>query len=342
MRRFAPIALLLFFLSACAPFAAPPAPPTATPSPVLTATPTPFQPEPPTPRPPVVATSAPLFVPTLTATPQANVPDFEHIVVIVFENKEFGTVIGSPMMPVFNQLAGDYTLLTQHYAVTHPSLPNYLAMMGGDTFEVTYDCEDCFVDAPSLPDLIEASGRTWKTYQEDMPSPCFVGSWGNYVQKHNPFIYFDPIRLDAARCERSIVPITQLDADIAAGTLPNFIFITPNNCNNAHDCSLLIADNWLGAWLNRLIPALDAEGSNYLIVLTWDEGQGKHSCCGLLAEAGGRIPTVLVSPLVKNGFEDATQYTHYSLLKTIAGAWGLPYLGYAADDINPMILAPWK
>ena len=88
--------------------------------------------------------------------------------------------------------------------------------------------------------------------------------------------------------------------------------------------------------------ALDLEGKPYLIVLTWDEGQGNHSCCGLPQEAGGRIATILISPQAKNGFEDATPYTLYSLLKTMAESWHLQYLGHAADPENVLITAPWK
>ena len=302
-----------------------------------------------TPAPPTMISSpspsplpSDLLTVTATTTPVFLVPNFDHVVWIVFENKEFGTVIGNSRMPIFNKLAKDYTLLTQFYAVTHPSLPNYIAMIGGDTFGIDRNCTDCFIDSPSLPDLIEAGGRTWKTYQEDMPEPCFIGSEGNYVQKHNPFVYFDPVRLDAARCQRSVVPLTSLQTDILAGTLPNFMFITPNLCNSAHDCSLAVTDAWLANLLDQLIPALDSQGSNYLVVLTWDEGQGNHSCCGLPVEAGGRIAVVLLSPLVKNSFEDATPYTHYSLLKTISSGWGLPYLGHAAQDNNVLITAPWK
>ncbi len=281
-------------------------------------------------------------MPAPSSTPRPLIPNFDHIVVLIFENKEFGTVIGNPLMPVFNKLANDYTLLTQFYAVTHPSLPNYISMVGGGTFGITSNCGDCFINAPSLPDYIEATGRTWKTYQEDMPGPCFLGDTHLYVQKHNPFIYFDPIRLDSTRCERSIVPLTTLQTDLETGALPNFIFITPNLCNSAHDCSLDVTDAWMANALNQLVPALDKEGSNYLIVLTWDEGQGTHSCCGLPLEAGGRIAVVLISPKVKNNFQDATPYTHYSLLKTISEAWGLPYLGHAAEDNNVLITAPWK
>jgi phospholipase C len=251
-------------------------------------------------------------------------------------------VIGNPQMPYYNKLAQENTLLTQYFAVTHPSLPNYLALIGGDTFGVTSDCEHCYVNAQSLPDLIEASGRTWKTYQEDMPEPCFLGSKVNYAQKHNPFIYFDPIRTDTQRCQNGIVPLTQLDADIAAGTLPNFIFVTPDLCNDAHDCDVKVADSWLEQLNQKLIPALEATGQPYLLILTWDEGQGNHSCCGLPPSAGGRVATVLISPQAKNGFQDDTPYTHYSLLKTIAVAWRLPALGHAADENNALITAPWK
>jgi phospholipase C len=271
------------------------------------------------------------------------VPEFKHIVTIVFENKEFGTVIGNSRMPYFNYLADTYTLLTQHYAVTHPSLPNYLALISGETFGLDFNCTKCLYDAVTLPDLIEASGRTWKTYQEDMPSACFEGSdYGLYAMKHNPFIYFEPIRLNAERCARSVVPFTQLYADIAANELPAYAFITPNLCNDAHDCGLLVADQWLQSLMLVLQPALEARGEPYLIILTWDEGQGDHSCCGLPAKAGGRIPTVLVSPQVKAGYEDETPYTLYSVLKTVAESWDLEYLGQASDEENVLITAAWR
>jgi hypothetical protein len=263
-------------------------------------------------------------------------------VLIVFENKEFDTVIGNPLMANYNKLAQEYTLLTQYYAIRHPSLPNYIAMIGGDTFGIDSNCHSCFLSYPSLPDLIEASGRTWKTYQEDMPEPCYIGDTHVYAQKHNGFIYFDPIRLNTERCRRSVVPLTDLQIDIAAGSLPNFIFIMPNICNSAHDCQLDVADAWLTNLLATLIPALDSGGPNYLVAMFFEEGQGSHTCCGLPEPGGGRVPMVFYSPLVKNGFQDPTPYTHYSLLKTISQAWGLQYLGHAADDSQALITAPWK
>jgi phospholipase C len=289
-----------------------------------------------------VPTQTAAMSPSATPKPKALIPDFEHIVIIMFENKEFGSVIGNSDMPSYNQLARDYTLLTQYYAVTHPSLPNYLALMGGDTFGIDRNCSDCFINETSLPDLIEASGRTWKTYQEDMPSPCFPGDTHIYVQKHNPFVYFDNIRLDQVRCERSVVPLTTLQTDILTASLPNFFFIMSNLCNSSHDCSLTTSDAWLTNLLAELVPALDATGESYVIFMLFEEGQGSHSCCGLPEQAGGRVPVVIYSPLVKTAFEDSTPYTHYSLLKTISQAWGLPYLGHAAEDSHVLIIAPWK
>lgn len=289
-------------------------------------------------------TASPFPSPTATATPRPLVPEFAHIVMIVLENREFGSVIGKNTWPAVNRWAQEYTLLTQYYAIMHPSLPNYLAMIGGDTFGVNTNCTDCFVDAPTLVDQLEAVGRDWKGYFEDMPRPCYLGDTVTYVQKHNPFLYFDSIRNNPTRCEHSVVPLTQLENDLAADSLPDFVFIIPNQCNNGHDCASPIADAWLAQWVNRLLTYLQprAEQSPYLLILTWEEGQGSHSCCGLPEEAGGRVPLILISPLVKPGFQDDTPYTHYSLLRTIELAWGLSYLGHAADETTLPILTVWR
>ncbi len=285
------------------------------------------------------------ITPSPKADPPAQtgrMPDFAHIALFVFENKEFGTVIGNRDMPNFNRYAREYALLTAEYAVAHPSLPNYLALLGGDTFGVASDCTGCYVDAAILPDGIERSGRSWRAYQEDMPQPCFAGDTWTYKQKHNPFAYFDSIRKDKARCEAGVVPLDRLEADIAAGRLPDFLFVTPNICNDAHDCPMATADEWIGRWVPIVQQAFEAAGGPYLIVLTWDEGTSDLSVSGKSVKGGGRVATVLVSPQVKGGFEDDTPYSHYSILKTIETAWGLPHLGHAAGAGTALIAAPWR
>ncbi|NPV78522.1 MAG: hypothetical protein HPY59_19365 [Anaerolineae bacterium] len=321
----------------------------ATPAGLLdeTAAPTAAPPLPsPSRTPPPLPTEPP--APSLTPTPTPLIPAFAHVVIIVFENKEFTTVINNPEMPVFNRLAQEFTLLGQHYAILHPSLPNYIAMIGGNTFGIATNYPDVVIDAPSLPDYIELSGRDWKSYQESMPEPCYLQDTLSYVQKHNPFIFFRPIRENTERCRAHVVPLEELERDLQQGALPDFVFITPNLCHSAHDsytrpeeCGMRVVDHWLAGWMERLLsyPGLLEDG---VIILTWDEGQGEHTCCGL-ETGGGRIPTVLVSKRVKPGFLDPTPYTHYSLLRTIAEAWTLPAPGYAADNEKaPLIVAPWQ
>ena len=179
-------------------------------------------------------------------------------------------------------------------------------------------------------DQIEASGRSWKGYFESMPRPCYVGSTrdGLYAQKHNPFIYFDGIRKDPARCER-IVPFDRFADDLARGDLPNLVWLGPNMRSSTHDASVAEGDDWLAAHLPPILasPAFQQDG---LLVVTYDEGDTDDGCCGQ-RHGGGNIMTVVASPLGKRGFVSDTPYNHYSLLRTIEDAWGLEHLGHAAD-----------
>ena len=221
--------------------------------------------------------------------------------------------------------------------MSHPSLPNYLALVSGSTQNVTNDCIDCFFNLPNLADEIEASGRTWKSYMESMPSPCFLGDARPYVQMTDPFLYFDSIRTNATRCDRSIVPLTKLDSDLAANQLPNFSWIMPNLCNSGHSCDPTTADNWVNGMVTKL-QASPALGQNSLIVITFDEGV-EH---GTTANPRGQVPAILISPLARQSFTDVTSYSHYSLLKTILMAWNLPALGQTAQDSIQPIIAPWN
>jgi chitodextrinase len=273
-------------------------------------------------------------------TPE-GIPNFDHIVLILLENGDYTEVMGKAQMPHLNALAQQYVLLSNYFAVRHPSLPNYIALMSGSTQEITKDCTDCFVDQPNLADRIEASGRTWKSYLESMPSPCFIGDADTYVQKHNPFLYFDSVRLNPDRCKQSIVPLTNLDTDLVTNRLPNFSFIVPNMCNSGYECEPQVADTWVYNMVTKL-QASPAFGKNSLIIIAFDEANEHNtsSCCDLGAKTGGRVPAILISPLARRGFNDNTAYSHYSVLKLILSAWGLPDLGQSASA--PQIRAPWE
>jgi len=122
------------------------------------------------------------------------IPDFDHVIVVVLENKESGSVLGSRSAPTFNLYGRRYARIIQSYGITHPSLPNYLTLVSGSTWGITRNCVDCSLKARSLADTIEASGWSWKTYAEGLPRPGFLGaSSGRYAKRHNPFAYFLPI-----------------------------------------------------------------------------------------------------------------------------------------------------
>ncbi len=272
-----------------------------------------------------------------------GIPNFDHIVLIMLENRDYSTVIGpATQMPLLNSLAQQNVLLSNYYSVKHPSLPNYIALVSGSTQGITSDCNTCFVNQPNLADLIEGSGRIWKAYEESMPSPCFIGDSNPYAQKHDPFLYFDSIRLNPTRCDQSIVPLTTLDSDLANNQLPNFSMIEPNLCNSGHNCSAATADKWATDMVAKL-QASTALGKNSLIIVAFDEGSDKStaSCCGMGKKAGGQVAVVLISPTLHQGFQDPTAYSHYSLLKTILTAWNLPALGQTAQASTQPIEAPW-
>lgn len=262
--------------------------------------------------------TAPAASPTVGAS---SIPDFTHIFVILMENKESDSVIGASQAPYINSLAQHYAMAANYFGVAHPSLPNYLELLGGSTFGITSDCTDCFVNAPNLVDQLETAHKSWKAYMEDMPSPCFVGSSGDYAQKHNPFVYFDDIRNNPARC-KNVVPLSALSSDLTNKTLPDFVWITPNLCHDTHDCSVSTGDNWLKGFLPQIFNAPGWQSS--ALFLLWDEGGSNAGCCQIAQ--GGHIPMLLISPLVEPGFVSSVNYDHASTLLTIEQAWRLPPL----------------
>jgi phosphatidylinositol-3-phosphatase len=244
------------------------------------------------------------------------------VVVIVMENEGCGDVIGNRNAPFLTKLARRYALATSFFAVSHPSLPNYLALTSGATFETT-DCTGCSVQATNLVDQFERAGISWKAYMEGLPQPCFTGAAaGRYAKKHDPFVYYTDVVGNPARCSR-IVPLTELLPDLEHGRLPAFAWITPNLCHDMHDCGVATGDRFLAGLVPGLVRALGPRG---VLFVTWDEGEtdSKGGCCA--KAAGGRVATIVAGPLARRGVEVAVPYDHYSLLRTIEDAWGLPEL----------------
>jgi len=250
-----------------------------------------------------------------------------HVVVIVMENKEASDVIGNTAAPYANKLAASYGLATQSYAISHPSLPNYLALTSGSTQGVTSDCTDCHVAARNIVDQLEAARTSWRAYLEDVPGRCFTGAGaGGYAKKHNPFIYFDDIANSPRRCH-NLVGFAALAADLRAGRLPTYVWVSPNLCDDTHDCGVATGDRFLA----HIVPAFLREiGPHGFVLITWDEGSSGAGCCGGAA-AGGQVATIVAGPGVRRGARTAAPVDHYGVLGTIEGALGLAPLGGAAD-----------
>jgi hypothetical protein len=250
---------------------------------------------------------------------------FDRVIVLVMENREYSEVIGSSHAPYVNGLATRFTLATQYYAASHPSVPNYLALIGGSTFGISSDCTSCSVAGRNLVDQLQAHGISWKAYMQGMPSACYQGAFsGRYAKKHDPFLYFDDVRQNSARCHL-VVPFSQLGQDIASGGLPRFVWITPDLCNDGHDCSTATAD----AFLKHQVPALLQQlGSNGVLFLTWDEGASDRGCCRYAG--GGHVVTIVAGPGARLHARSGVSLDHYSLLRAIEDGWGLPRLGHAA------------
>jgi hypothetical protein len=257
-----------------------------------------------------------------------------HVVVVLLENAEYGEVIGDSAAPYVNRLARRYGVMTRSYAIRHPSLPNYLALTSGSTQGIDSDCTDCEVSARNIVDQLEGAGISWKAYLEDVPRPCFAGAAaGGYAKKHNPFAYYTDIVRSPTRCER-LTGFGQLAADLRSGRLPTFTWISPNLCDDGHDCGVAAADRFLA----RSVPALLRElGPRGFLVLQWDEGTSDAGCCGVAK--GGHVATIVAGPAVRAGARSATPIDSYGVLGSIEDALGLPPLGGAADPRSGRLTA---
>src|SRR5437899_8224037 len=256
----------------------------------------------------------------------SSIPVFDHVFIVIMENTSATSIIGNnTQAPYINSLATQNSYSSSYYAITHPSLPNYLALTGASTFGITNDClpSSCPVNASNIADRIEGSGRTWKAYMESMPVACDTADAAPYAVKHNPFVYYNDIRTNVARCQAHDVPYTQLALDLTtAATTPNYVWITPNMCNDMHDCSIATGDIWLKGQIPSILASPAFTQQNSLLLLTWDEDD---------FSGNNRVDLVAAGPQVKRGYVSGAGYNHYSMLSTIESAWNLSALNSGTD-----------
>jgi phospholipase C len=251
--------------------------------------------------------------PCTGAAPPAHV---EHVITIVMENHGFSQIAGHS--PFLNALAGRCGLATSYRAVTHPSLPNYLAIVSGSTQGLDgSDCSpapDCQSDGPSI-----FSQTSWRAYAESMPAACGRKNAGDYAPRHNPAVYFTAV---AGQCASQDLPITRLATDLRSGDLASYSFVTPNLCSDEHDCDVSDGDRWLSQWVPRTLRSPAYRDGTTVLFITYDEDDHAES---------NRVYTVVVAPSVAPGTVSGEPFTHYSLLRTQEELLGVPLLDQAAS-----------
>lgn len=323
-----------------------------------------------------------------TATSPSQNVRLQHIFYIVMENHSTSSILGNTAdAPYLNSMANSYGVATQYFGVTHPSLPNYLAAISGSFQGIWDDCsagasvtcspqvfgssltgeeatnaanQPHMFNGQTLVDQLEAHHLSWKAYMQSMPSAGYTGgSTALYAQKHNPFVYFSDIHNNPAHLER-IVPLTQFNQDITSRNVPNFVWITPDVCNDMHgvssasaqalgiaDCATYDGIIALGdKFISTLVPQImgsSAWKQGSAIVIVWDEGNGADSsgCCksptggnGTML-GGGNTPIIVITSHGPHHIVLSNNpYNHYSLLATIENIWGLGCLANTCGMIG--------
>src|SRR3954469_4139565 len=270
-----------------------------------------------------------IFLCLLCAGAQAQIPASKHVVMVVEENHSYSSVIGSASMPYLNSLATKYTTLTNYYASTHPSIGNYFMLNTGKII-TNNDSYTGTVSYDNLARRIIIAGKTWKSYAESIPSTGYTG--GDvypYCKHHNPFAYFTDV-VNSSNQKLNLTSFTQFKVDEAAGQLPDFSFVVPNKCNDAHDCSLATADNWLKANIAPLLATAPFQtGGDGILIIVFDEAATSDASHG-----GGHVAAVVVGPKVKRGYKSNVFYQHQSALRTLLKALGISKYPGASGTVS--------
>ena len=252
---------------------------------------------------------------------------------IVMENRSYGQLIGDADAPFINALAARYGLATDYHGVARPSQPNYLALISGSTQGVTDD-DVHDLNAKTLFDQLDAAGRSWRVFAENVPPGCYLGATarngpdggGVYARKHEPAISFVSISHNPARCGRIG------DLSSFSSTAADFNLIIPNLCHDMHDCSTRAGDNWLAQFVPRLLDS-DAFREGGLLVVTFDEASSK--------DESQHIVLLFASPGVSPGTHASELANHYGLLRTVQTVFGLDCLAQSCDATAiPELLSP--
>ena len=293
---------------------------------------------------------------------RSDLKNFQHVFIIMMENTGYKSLIGNPHAPWINFAAATYGLAKNYFGVTHPSQPNYIAATSGSTNGVLND-NDTTINVTNIVDQIEASGRTWKAYMQSL-SLCngnlLAHACGNqlYERKHDPFVSYQDVQNNPARMA-NIVDFSQFATNLANNTVPDYSWISPDQCHDMHGraatpsdpCDFsqvqsLIAtgDTFLSTTVNAIMNS-SAWNGNSVIFITWDEsdftgsgpfgfGDTSGCCDSPPGDGGGHVVTLTISHSDHSARTSSVAYNHYSMLSTIEGGWKLGCLAFTCDTAN--------
>jgi phosphatidylinositol-3-phosphatase len=273
-----------------------------------------------------------------------NVPRSSHVWIITEENHSYETIVGNSQMPYYNHLIHQYGLATQFYSNQHSSLPALMWFVAGAPVELNNNTTSCSHYNDNIVRELLKQHYTWKTYQVNMPYAGFQGLYGgtnnSYYRRHNPLIDFSDVCPGTGQATKS-VPYAQLGTDIAQDKTPNFIYITPDSDEDAHNGTLDSADQWLQDHVPAILarPEFAAGGDGILFIL-WDEGtlSTDNRCSATIRTGcGGRTANLVIGPHVKAGYQSTITYHNENVLKTICAAMGLSPCPGAAQNAAPMV-----
>jgi hypothetical protein len=236
------------------------------------------------------------------------------VLVFVEENHSLSQM--TSQMPYTAGLARQFGYATHYTAIRHPSLPNYIAIAGGQTYGISDDGSPSVhpISGQSVFGQAIAAGKSAAVYAEGMPANCATTDGGSsYAVKHNPWAYFTAER---GSCQKYDVSTNSLDAVITGGKLPTVGMVVPNLCNDAHDCPLSTADTWFQGWMTKIFAGPDWRSGHLAVVLTADEDDNASSNAVLTVVIHpSQTANVVTSPL-----------THYSLTRLYEEVAGTPFL----------------
>jgi phospholipase C len=300
---------------------------------------------------PAAAATAPCGA--LTATyDRAHPPAYQHVVVLMEENWSYREFAASTQTPYLTSLSKACGNETNFHAATHFSQPNYMAATSGIASAV-----GAMVSNDNVFHQVQASGRTWRGYDESMPAACSGQNTTYYKPGHNPAYYYQNLRSPVNTCTRNDLPLSPaLDGDITRDTLPAYSWITPNTCHDFHwvtACGGTAAgrfaagDSWLANMLPRLTAMPSYRAGKTLILVTFDEGSGGTAgvdCTKptyFATHPDCQIPTVVVSPYIAPRTTDGTDLNLYSLLGTTEDILGVPRLARAVGQRSMRATMPF-